>query len=181
MWGKEADDENDAGEVGWDEDAWRGFDLGGGKDVDENEESKDEDEIFGVSFEGAEVFGFEETEEVARILGEDKSNNEDDNKWDEAEAEVVKFVHKEMRDFGTWRRKEIAKGNVIKSFGGGGVGGVAVHAWAEEKADEKAECGGDEANEEPKWRTFDGFAIDNTVYNNGGEDGDWRDGGGHAK
>ncbi len=45
IWSIEASDEDNSGEVGWDENAWWGFDLGGGENMNENKEDEDEDDF----------------------------------------------------------------------------------------------------------------------------------------
>ena len=111
----------------------------------------------------------------------DKCDDKVDSEWGKANAEIVDEMIEDVRDFGGWCSEDVADGDVIKSFGGGWVGGVAIHTWAQEEADNEANKSGADANKEPERRAFDFFVFDEHIYNDGGDNGDWCDGGRHTK
>ena len=63
-------------------------------------------------------------------MGGDEGYDEVDGKWSKTDAEVVDEVLEEARNGGGWGGEDVADCDIIKSLGGGRVGGIAIHARA---------------------------------------------------
>ena len=120
VWSEDVGDEDDAGKIGWDENAWWAFDLGGGENVKNNKAGENEKD-------GFDVF---EVNLAARFACKEEGDGEICNKRDQADAKIVEKMEEDTWYSGSKIGENVADCDVVESLGGGRVGGVAIHAWA---------------------------------------------------